>query len=129
MKNLIAKLGQAFREGLILEVEAGNLRVNGPSEIIEKYLPFLRQHKPEILAYLGLDPTDEIFAALDEYDALINRLCDLRGDPLEHRDRLLQARRSMAPADLPDDLTRFKQHVEKTESQPGQKATSKGASQ
>ncbi len=48
-----------------------------------------------------------------EFDRLIHRLCDLRGYPQAHREKLLQVRRRMAPADLRGDLEEFRLIVEK----------------
>lgn len=106
---------EATKAGITFEVEGDKLTVEGPDDALDRFLPAIKSRKSEILDYLGPDPMDGILDAIAEYDRLINRLCDLRGDPQEHRDRLLHARRSMAPADIPDDLERFKQVVNKVE--------------
>ncbi len=115
MKHISIMLDEMFRAGIEIEVEGDRLDVEGPDDALDRFLPTIKAHKAEILAFLGPDSADDILAALEEYDRLINRLCDLRGDPREHRERLLQARQSMAPADLPGDLEAFRQIVKQSE--------------
>ncbi|MBY0578449.1 MAG: hypothetical protein K2P57_05320 [Burkholderiales bacterium] len=106
---------EATRAGITFEVEGDKLTVEGPGEALDRFLPAIKSRKQEILDYLGPDPMDGILDAIAEYDSLINRLCDLKHHSQEHRDNLLKARRSMAPADLTGDLDQFKRIVEDAE--------------
>ena len=113
--NLSFFLDEVTRAGIRIEVQGDKLDVEGPDAALERFIPAIKAHKAEILKYLGPDPVDGILEALAEYDALIHRLCDCRGDSREHRERLLKARRLMAPADLPGDLEAFRQIVNQSE--------------
>lgn len=115
MKHISDMLNEMFREGIRIEVDGDKLDVEGPEEALDQFLPTIKAYKAEILECLGADPADSILDALAEYDMLIHRLCDLQDDSLEHRERLLQARRSMAPANLHDDLEAFRQIVNRAE--------------
>lgn len=115
MKHISNMLDEMFRAGIKIEVEGDRLDVEGPEDALDRYLPSIKAHKAEILECLGGDPADSILDALAEYDMLIHRLCDLRSDSQEHREKLLQARRSMAPAELPGDLEAFRQIVNRSE--------------
>ena len=50
-------------------------------------------------------------ARIDECDALIHVLCDLRGDDDDHRAALLSQRKKMAPQKLDTDIAYLKQEI------------------
>jgi|GEM_PF-4507226 len=108
--SIAQMLDQGFAEELVVEVESGFLQVSGPRETVQKYAGFLKEHKAEILEYLGPDPSYPE-SALEEYDRLIHEHCDNQKHSPAHRARLLAARRSMAPANLLEDLEAFRQIV------------------
>ena len=113
MKRIDHFLTEAMKAGITFEIpEPGKLIIEGPDEAFDRFLPEIKSRKPEILSFLAPDPADGILDALAEYDMLIDQLCGLRGDSQEHRNKLLAARRSMAPADLHDDLEKFRQIVD-----------------
>ncbi len=108
--SIAGMLEQGFAEGLVVEIENGNLQVSGSRETVQKYAGFLKEHKAEILEYLNpVAPYSE--SLMEEYDRLIHEHCDNRKHSPEHRARLLSARRSMAPATLLEDLEAFRQIV------------------
>lgn len=104
--NLAGMLDLGFAEGLVIEVENGNLLVSGPRETVRKHAGFLKEHKAEILECLGPGPSYPE-SALEEYDRLIHQHCDNMHHSPEHRARLLAARRCMIPAILLKDLEEF----------------------
>lgn len=55
-------------------------------------------------------------ARIDECDALIHQLCDLRKDDDEHRTALLEQRKRMAPASLNPDIRYLKEQIAKESS-------------
>jgi hypothetical protein len=52
-------------------------------------------------------------ARIDEIDALINRLCDLRHDTDEHRADLLAVRKRMAPNNIDTDIQYLREQIAK----------------
>jgi len=54
-------------------------------------------------------------ARIAECDALIHRVCDLRGDPDEYRAELLAIRKRMAPAKLESDIAYLKAVIKRCE--------------
>lgn len=108
--SLAQMLDLGFAEGLVIEVENGNLLVSGPSGTVHKHAGFLKDHKSEILEYLGPGPSYP-GSALEEYDRLIHQHCDNMHHSPEHRARLLAARRCMMPAILLEDLKDFRKII------------------
>lgn len=89
----------------------------------ERWAPQLRQHKAEIVAALTAandaeqmtEAADDFWqtlrARIDECDALINELCDPRGDDDEHRAALLSQRKRMAPIKLHSDIAYLRAEI------------------
>ncbi len=113
---------EATKAGITFEVEGDKLTVEGPDDALDRFLPAIKSRKPEILDYLGPDPVDGVLDAIKEFDALIHRLCELRGDPPEHRENLLHARRCMSPASVPGDLDQFRRKVSDVENKSRREA-------
>ena len=79
--------------------------------------------KPELLAHLSGDAADTepaqdlpLLAALAEFDALIDRLCDLSRYPADVREEMRQARQHMAPCNVPAELDAVRDLVKRAES-------------
>ena len=104
-------LAEVQKVGIKIAVDGDKLNVEGPDDALDQFLPEIALHKAEIIDFLRPDPCDSIFAAIEEYDALIHRLCDMRGDPMAYRLKLLDARRRMAPVEIPNDLAEFKKLI------------------
>ena len=115
-------IDEATKAGITFEVEGDKLTVEGPDDALDRFLPAIKSRKSEILDYLWVDPVDGLLGAIAEYDRLIHQLCDLRGDSQEYREKLLHARRSMAPASVHGDLKQFKRIVEDAESKSRREA-------
>lgn len=104
----------ALRDGLHLSLtDQGNIKCTGPKPITERWTPQLRQHKAEIVAALNAanDPTPQaddfwvgLKARIEQCDALIHQLADLRGDSQEYREEMLATRKRMAPERLKGDI-------------------------
>lgn len=114
----------AENDGLRLALtDTGTVKCTGPKHVTERWAPQLRQHKAEIVAALTAandaelmtDEADDFWrtfrARIDECDALIHQLCDLRGDDDDHRADLLAVRKRMAPIKLDGDITYLKNEI------------------
>ena len=72
-------------------------------------------------ALASSDATDfwgNLTARIDEIDALINQLCDLRGDSHEHRAALLAVRKRMAPTHIDSDTAYLHNDIARRECKP-----------
>ena len=114
----------AVSDGLRLALtDVGTVKCIGPKQVTERWAPQLRQHKAEIVAAHTAandseQPTDEaddfwktFRARIDQCDALIHQLCDLRGDDDDHRADLLAVRKRMAPQKLDGDIFYLKNEI------------------
>ncbi len=90
-----------------------------PRTIERTSLELVPAHSPlEIDSVRTLQTTEEaddfwqtLRARIDECDALIHQLCDLRGDDDEHRADLLAVRKRMAPQKLDSDIAYLKAEI------------------
>lgn len=78
------------------------------------------QHPSEIDEVRTLQNTDQaaefwqsLTARVDECDALIHQLCELRNDEDEHRAALLEQRKRMAPEKLDSDIRYLRAQIAK----------------
>lgn len=119
--NAATIIRAAQSEGLKLtRTVDGTVKCIGPKHVTARWAPQLRQHKAEILAALTaandtelpIDEADDFWdklrARIDECDALIHELCDIRGDDRERRADLLTVRKRMAPNNLAGDIAYLK---------------------
>ncbi len=70
MSNIASLLNQARKDGLHIRAEAGQVRLRGPSEVIQKWRPLLAEHKAALLEQLAANDVgdlDEVIAAAAEY--------------------------------------------------------------
>ena len=122
--NVETIIRAAENDGLRLALtDVGTVKCIGPKLVTERWAPQLRQHKAEIVAALTAandseQPTDEaddfwktFRARIDQCDALIHQLCDLRGDDDDHRADLLAVRKRMAPQKLDGDIFYLKNEI------------------
>lgn len=126
--SALTLIRDAETDGLRLTLtDTGSLKCIGPKPVAERWAPRLREHKAEIMAELiaANDPQNTSDAAaflatltarIDECDALIHQLCDLRKDDDEHRTALLEQRKRMAPASLNPDIRYLKEQIAKESS-------------
>ena len=89
--------------------DAGMLHVKAPVGAMTPELTArVKAAKPELLALLEADsaggPDLPLLAAIAEFDALIERLCDLSKHSPNVRERMRQVRRHMAPVNIPREL-------------------------
>lgn len=110
--------------------DAGALRFKAPAGAMQpELLDRLRAAKPELLAILaGSDAANEdsepapdlpLMAAVAEYVALLDRLCDLRKHSADTRAELLAASHRMMPAQVPAELDVLRALVRRVEAAEG----------
>jgi hypothetical protein len=61
--TILAILDSLKKDGLALSIEGTNLRVNGPSEAIDRHRETLRSHKQAIIDHLSFDTRPEVTCA------------------------------------------------------------------
>lgn len=57
MSNIASLLNQARKDGLHIRADAGQVRLRGPSEVIQKWRPLLAEHKAGLLKALAANET------------------------------------------------------------------------
>ena len=108
--------------------DAGALRFKAPAGVMQpELLDRLRAAKPELLETLcgALAANDQatpapdlsLLAAVNEFEALIERLCGLRRHPPDIRAQLRAASHRMMPARVPDELEAMRALVERVEAE------------
>ena len=80
MSTAVALLHEARAAGIELYLANGQVRFRGPDTVVSKFVPALRQHKPELI---------ELLSTWRELEAAINACCSERGDSQENRTALL----------------------------------------
>ena len=123
-----ALLAELQAAGVTLAATGDRLTVEAAPGIITPELTArLRAFKPELLAILAGDaaanddherdtePAQDLplLAALAEFDALIERLCDLSRYPADVREEMRQARRCMAPGNVSAELDAVRELVKR----------------
>ena len=121
--QLLTELGAL---GVKVWPDAGALRFKAPAGAMPpELLDRLRAAKPELLEILasgvasndGAEPAQDLplLAAVNEFEALIDRLCDLRKHSPETRAQLRAASRRMMPARVPVELDALRALVGRVE--------------
>jgi hypothetical protein len=125
-----ALLSELRAAGVTLAATGDRLTVEAAPGIITPELTArLRAFKPDLLAILAgnaaanddherdTEPAQDLplLAALAEFDALIERLCDLSRYSADLREELRQARRCMAPGNVPAELDAVRELVKRAE--------------
>jgi len=124
--NATALLQELRTLGVKVWPDAGALRFKAPAEAMTPELTArMRAAKPELMAILAGDlaanddtePAQDLplLAALAEFDALIDRLCDLSRYPADVRENMRQARRRMSPDNLRLELPVMREHLARAE--------------
>ena len=120
--NAPALLSELRAAGVTLEADGDRLKVQAAPGIITPELTArLRAAKPDLLAILSSAkaPADDgelsqdlpLLAALDEFDALIERLCDLRRYDDATRNTMRATRLRMSPDAVRAELPRMRKFV------------------
>jgi len=121
-----ALLAELRADGVILAANGDKLAIEAARGILTpELMARMRAAKPELMAILAGDlPANDdtepaqdlpLLAALAEFDALIERLCDLCRFPADVRENMRQARRRMAPGNVPAELDAVREHVRRHE--------------
>lgn len=117
-----ALLAELRAAGATLAVAGDRLKVQAAPGIITPELTArLKAAKPDLLAILGgaMPPADDgelsqdlpLLAALDEFDALIERLCDLRRYDDATRNTMRETRLRMSPDSVRAELPLMRKFV------------------
>ena len=124
--NAAALLDELRATGVTLKAAGDRLKVRAaPGLITPELTARLKSFKPELMAILGgtkvpasdgeLSQDLPLLAALAEFDALIERLCDLRNHPADVREQMRQVLRRMAPYNVPGELDAVRELVKQAE--------------
>lgn len=115
-----AILARCEQSGLQLRVEGEHLKAKGHRETIAAWQALIQRHKPEVIAALTGQPSPAIEDAIDlatlaaDYEELticITELCRLVGYSDDARERMLDARRSLTPAQVAQECAYFRWQV------------------
>ena len=112
-----ALLSELRAAGVTLAATGDRLKIEAAPGIITPELTArLRAFKPELLAILAGDDSEPsqdlpLLAALVEFDALIGRLCDLRGYDDETRGIMRATRCRMSPDNIRAELPIVRRRV------------------
>lgn len=125
-----ALLSELRAAGVTLAATGDRLKIEAAPGIITPELTArLKASKPELLAILAgnaaandapeadTEPAQDLplLAALAEFDALIERLCDVSRYPADVREEMRQARRRMSPDNLRLELPVMREHLARAE--------------
>jgi len=121
-----ALLAELRADGVILAADGDKLAIEAARGILTpELMARMRAAKPELMALLAGDlaanddaePAQDLplLAALAEFDALIERLCDLSRYPADVRENMRQARRRMSPDNLRLELPVMREHLARAE--------------
>jgi len=123
-------LSELRAAGVTLAATGDRLKIEAAPGIITPELTArLKAFKPQLLVILAGNATANdalerdtepaqglpLLAALAEFDALIERLCDLSRYPADVREEMRQARRRMAPDNVPAELDAVRELVKRAE--------------